>query len=119
MEKTVSEISAHAKIRGFTEEREGGQVFYEAALMVDGHARDVLIDARGEVVEVEEQVALRALPASVQAAIRAKAGASSIVSVESIAKGGRIVAYEAHLRSKGKNTEVQVGPNGETLDHEE
>lgn len=119
VEKTVSGFAANARVRGFTEERENGQTFYEAELLIDGRSRDVLMDAAGNIVEVEEQVPIDRLPPAVKAALVARAGKGRILNVESIAKPDKIVAYEAHVSTHGKRSEIQVGPNGEQLDHEE
>jgi len=119
VQKTVDAEAAHATVKGFTREVENGQTLYEAELVVGGHARDVLMNEQGVVVEVEEQVPFAKLPAPVQSALKAKAGAGKISVVESLAKSGKLVAYEAHVVTKGKRSEIQVGPNGETLDHEE
>ena len=51
--------------------------------------------------------------------MQAKAGKGKIVKVESLTKKGRLVAYEAQVDTNGKKTEVQVGPDGKPLDHEE
>ena len=42
--------------------------------MVNGHTKDILIDTSGAVVEVEEQVELRALPEAVQAGLARERG---------------------------------------------
>jgi hypothetical protein len=119
VEATVAKQLTHAKARGFAEEVENGETFYEAELMVDGLTRDLLIDTRGIVVEVEEQVALDKLPAKVRTGLRAKIGKGMIVRVESLTKHDKLVAYEATVSTKGKRSEIQVGPDGERLDHEE
>jgi hypothetical protein len=119
VEKTVAAESAGAKVRGFSEEKEKGQTFYEAELIVNGHTKDVLIDANGKVVEVEEAVALDALPAEVKSGLQAKVGDGKIQKVESIKKNDKLVAYEAHVTTNGKKSEIQVGPDGKPLDHEE
>jgi hypothetical protein len=119
VEQTVAAQSSGATIRGFSQERESGQTYYEAEMMVDGHRKDVLIDAKGAVVEVEEEVAIDALPAAVKAGLIVKAGVGKILKVESIKKHDKLVAYEAKVNSNGKRSEVQVGPNGKPLDHEE
>jgi hypothetical protein len=106
-------------LRGLTEEREDGQIFYEAEFLVDGHGRDLLFDSAGALVEVEEAVALSALPAGVRSALEARAGRARITLVESLTKRGRLVAYEAHLVTGGRRSEIQVGPAGEALAHEE
>src|SRR5437588_44724 len=66
VEKTVAAQSQGAAIKGFSEENEKGQTFYEAEMMVNGHSKDVLMDTNGIVVEVEEQVALDSLPQAVK-----------------------------------------------------
>src|SRR2546423_15085872 len=55
VEKTVVAQSAGAKVKGFSEEKEKGQTFYEAELLVNGHSKDVLMDANGAIVEGEEE----------------------------------------------------------------
>jgi hypothetical protein len=51
--------------------------------------------------------------------LRAKAGKGKIVTVESITKHEKLVAYEAAILTKGKRSEVQVDPQGKHLSHEE
>ena len=60
VEKTVSAQSAGAEVRGISKEKEHGQTFYEAEMTVNGHSKDILIDEKGNVVEVEEEVAMDA-----------------------------------------------------------
>ncbi len=119
VKKTVATQIHGAKIRGFSEEKEHGQTFYEAELTVNGHSKDVLMDASGAVVEVEEQVALDSLSPAVRDGLQAKAQKGKLVKVESLTKKGQLVAYEAQVVTAGKRSEVQVGPNGQPLDHEE
>lgn len=119
VEKTVVEQSKGATIRGFSEEKENGQTTYEAEMLVNGHTKDVQMDANGAVIEIEEQVDLQALSAEVRAGLYAKAGKGKITKVESITKKNKLVAYEAKVLTDGKKSEVQVGPDGKSLDHEE
>lgn len=119
VEKAVVRQSQGATIRGFSQEKENGQTFYEAELMVDGHSKDVLMDANGAVVEVEEQIATDSLSPAVRDGLQAKAGHGKIVKVETLTKKGKLVAYEAKVLTNGKRSEVQVGPEGKPLDHQE
>ena len=119
VEKTVAVQSAGATVKGFSKEVEKGQTFYEAEMIVNGHTKDILIDANGAIVEVEEEVAMNALPADVQEGLQAKAGEGKLVKVETLTKNDKLVAYEAQVTKGGKKSEVQVGPNGKPLDHEE
>jgi hypothetical protein len=119
VEKTVAAESSGATILGFSQEKEKGQTFYEAEMKVNGHSKDILIDTSGAIVEVEEEVALDALSPEVKAGLTAKAGQGKILKVESIKKHDKLVAYEAKVNTNGKKSEVQIGPDGKPLDHEE
>lgn len=115
VEKTVAKEAEGATIKGFATEIEHGQKFYEAALLVNGHTKDILIDRNGNIVEVEEQVTMDSLPAVVQEALKRAAGTGTITNIESLTKRDHLVAYEAQAKRGRKRFEVQVGPNGEKL----
>jgi hypothetical protein len=108
-----------ATIRSLSVEKENGQAFYEAALTVNGHTKDISMDGAGNVAEVEEEIAFDSLPTTVKDGLRSKAGNGKIVKVESLTKHHKLVAYEAKVIKEGKKSEVQVGPQGQPLDHEE
>lgn len=116
--RTVATVSQGATVRGFSREVENGHTLYEVELRVNGHGKDVTMDSTGAVIEVEEEVALASLPAAVQAGIRAGAGAGTIRNVESVTKNGQLVAYEAHVVTGQKRSEVKVGPDGKPLANE-
>jgi hypothetical protein len=119
VQKAVVEQSEGTTIRGFSEEKENGKTFYEAELTANGHSKDVLMDKDGTVVEVEEQVPIESLSPEVQEELQAKAGKGKLGKVESLTKKGRLVAYEAQIQTNGKRSEIQVGPDGKPLGHEE
>jgi hypothetical protein len=119
VEKTVAAKSTGATIKGFSTEKENGQTLYEAEMTVNGHSKDISMTADGSIVEIEEQVAFDSLSADVKAGLQTKAGKGKILKVESLTKKGKLVAYEAKVDTNGKKSEVQVGPDGKPLDHEE
>lgn len=120
VEKTATEVSKGATVRGYSKETENGKTTYEVEMMVKGHTKDVEVDANGAILEVEEQVEMASLPADVKAGLTAKAAGDRILKVESLTKNGKLVAYEAKVQSAaGKRSEIQVGPDGKPLDHEE
>jgi hypothetical protein len=47
------------------------------------------------------------------------AGTGSIKKIESLMKHNKIVAYEARVVAGKRHWEIQVGPDGQKLDHEE
>ena len=117
VEKTVAQESQGATINGFSTEVENGKRLYEVELTISGHSKDISMDKNGNVVEVEEEVSMDSLPSAVQDALKKRAGAGRIGKIESLAKNGKLVAYEAHVKTGAKRSEIQVGPNGEKLAH--
>ena len=119
VEKTVVEVSKDATIKGFAKEKEDGKLSYEVEMIANGHSKDVQIDSTGVVTEIEEEVAMDALSTEVKSGLNTKAAGAKILKIESLAKKGKIVAYEAQVEKAGKKSEIQVGPDGKPLDHEE
>jgi uncharacterized membrane protein YkoI len=115
VEKTLQQQLKGATIKGFSAEKEDGRVVYEAQLLVNGHTKDIQLDASGTIQEVEEEVAFDSLPIEVKASLRAKAKNGKITKVESLIKQDKLVAYEAQVEKNGKRSEIQVGPKGERL----
>ncbi len=77
------------------------------------------MDASGTITEIEDQVDFGSLPDAVQAGLKRKAGAGKILKVESLTKKGKLVAYEAVVETAGKKHEIQAGPDGKPLTHDE
>ncbi len=119
VKKAMDQQSEGAKVQGYSQEKEKGKTYYEAELLVSGHSKDMLFDRDGQLVEVEEQVEIDRLPAEVKSGLETKAGKGHITKVESITKHGKLTAYEAQVKTGVKKSEVQVGPDGKPLDHEE
>ena len=119
VQKTADEQSKGATVRGYSTEKEGGKTIYEVQLSVNGKNRDVSIDSAGVVIEVEDTVDFASLPDAVQAGLKKRAGAGKILTVEALTKKDKLVAYEAVVETAGKKKEVQIGPDGKPLAHEE
>ena len=115
VEKTVAAESQGATVKGFATEVEKGKRLYEAELEINGRSKDISMDRNGNIVEVEEEVTLDSLSSDVQNALKAAAGKGTIGKIESLTKNGKLVAYEAHVTTGKKRSEIQVGPNGEKL----
>jgi hypothetical protein len=119
VERTVAEQSKGAAIRGFSTELEGGKRLYEVELVVSGHGKDISMDEQGNIVEVEEEVSIESLPGGVKDGLTKAAGSGTIGKVESLTKRGKLVAYEAVVKTGMKRSEIQVGPDGKKLAHPE
>jgi hypothetical protein len=119
VEKSLLANLQGATIKGFATEVEGGRKVYEAETVLNGHTRDLQFAVDGSLNEIEEEASFDSLPAPVQQALKVKAGLARITKVESLTKHAKLVAYEAAIMKGTKKGEVQVGPNGATLKHEE
>ncbi len=119
VEQTVQVQSQGSTIKAFSIDHENGGTQYEVEMISSGHSKDIEIAPDGTLLEVEEQVALDSLPAAVQDALAAKASGAKITKVESLTKKEKLVAYEAATLKGTKKREIQVGPHGEKLAHEE
>jgi uncharacterized membrane protein YkoI len=111
VQKTVQEQTRNAKLHGLAKEVEDGKTFYEAETTVNGKSRDVLIDASGTVVEVEEATDLARIPEAARKALQAKAGSGKVLSVETVTRGS-LVSYEGVIQVGGKKSEVAVNADG-------
>lgn len=111
VQKTVQEETKKAKLVGLAQEEEDGKTVYEAETKIDGRTRDLIIDAAGKVIEVEEEVAIGSIPAGARAAIEKATAGNKIERVESVTKGGT-TDYEASFTRNGKKSEVVVTSDG-------
>ncbi|HET7292681.1 MAG TPA: hypothetical protein VFM88_09660 [Vicinamibacteria bacterium] len=104
-----------ATLRRVAKELKGGVTQYEAELMVDGRRRDVLFDAQGKVVSVEEQKTLSEIPQGARDAILKALGAGKLVLVEEVTKG-EATFYEGHISNGGNISEVKVDAAGKPVE---
>lgn len=111
VQKAIVEQTKGAQIKGLSKEIEKGKTMYEVETTLNGKARDLLFDATGALVSVEEPVAIEAIPTAAKAAIEKLAAGGKIKSVESVTKG-QIVTYEAAIVKAQKRSEVVVGADG-------
>ena len=119
VQKTADEQSKGAEVKGYAKEIEAGKVHYEIKLSVNGHSKDVSVDRHGNVLEIEEEVTLEALPGPVREGLEHAAGKKKILKVESLTRHGALVAYQAQIETGKTQSEIQVGPDGKLLDHKE
>lgn len=114
VQQAITRESTGATLKGLATETDNGKKLYEAELEVNGHGKDVSFDEQGNVVSVEEEVALDAIPAPARAAIQKAAGTGKIGEVETITEGG-VTAYEAQLNKAGKKSEIKVDAAGQIV----
>lgn len=111
VQKAVQEQTKGAQIKGISKEVEKGTSMYEVETVAAGKSRDLLIDASGVVVSVEEPIALDAIPKAARAALEKLAVGGKIKGVESVTKG-QTITYEAVIAKGLKKSEVTVAADG-------
>ena len=111
VQKTVTEQTKGAQIKGMSKEVEKGKTMYEVETMVNGKSRDLLIDAAGSLVSVEEPIAIDSVPPAAKAALEKLAIGGKIKGVESVTQG-QTVTYEAVIVKGVKKSEVVVAADG-------
>jgi len=116
VQTTVQKETQGAEIVGISTENEGGKTIYEIETKVKGHTRDMLIDDKGNLTEVEEETSLATVPAAVQAEIKKSIGTAKLVKLETVYDGKKVMTgYVAVVESAGKQSEVELGLDGKKL----
>ena len=111
VQKAVTELTKGDQIKGLSKEVEKGHTMFEVETTLNGKSRDLLIDATGALVSVEEPVAIDAVPLAAKATMEKLAAGGKIKSVESVTKG-QVVTYEAVIVKGLKKSEVVVAADG-------
>jgi hypothetical protein len=109
---TAEKESSQGKVTGYWQRDQDGGVMYEVDLVVDGHARGVLINPEGTVVAVQEEVPFEKLDPGVQSGIKGQAGDGKVSRVFSITQDGQVKRYVAIVEKGAQKTTVQVGTDG-------
>ena len=115
VQEAVKAQGQGATLRGLAKEVKGGVTLYEAEMTVDGRSRDILFDAQGKIVSMEEEKTLSEIPAAARAAIQKAVGVGKLALVEKVTNG-ETTFYEGHINSGGKVSEVKVDANGKPVD---
>jgi hypothetical protein len=108
----VKTEAGDATIHGCVKDKENGKVTYEVETLKDGRSKDIVLDASGSVLEVEQEVAAASLPAPVSDAIAKAAQGGKVGKIESVTRGGEIASYETTITTKGQRREVAFSPEG-------
>jgi hypothetical protein len=111
--KTVQDNLKGAEIKSIGKEKEDGVEQYEVETMLNGKSRDFNVDAKGNLLVVEEATTIDAIPAAAKAGILKKVADGKLRVVETFAKTGQPMMYEAaYTDKKGGKHEVLVKADG-------
>jgi len=78
-------------------------------------SKDFLVDEKGDVRELREQVDLPALPPRLRDGIIKHAGGAKIERVDAITKDDVLAWFVAQLSKEGKKSEIRVNASGELI----
>jgi len=96
---------------------EDGVVSYEAKFTINGKKLEIKVNAQGQVIAEEMEIALQATPAAALAAIQRAVPGGSVTKVTKETEGGKIT-YEAEVVLNGKTLEVKVAADGSAVAEE-
>src|SRR5437867_10057164 len=109
VQQTVRETLKGGAIKNIAKENEHGVEQYEIETTLNGKARDFNVAADGRLLVVEEATTLDAIPAAAKGAIKKTVAGGTVTTVETFAKPGKPLLYEAAYRdANGKRHEVLV-----------
>ena len=111
VQSAAREQLKNATLVGLNKEVEGGKTVYEVETKVNGHSRDVSLDAKGAVVEIEEETEFAAIPPAARDALTKLAAGGKMGKVETVTAGSS-VSYETVVTKGGKRKEVAVNADG-------
>jgi threonine dehydrogenase-like Zn-dependent dehydrogenase len=107
--------AGNATIRGCVKDKENGKITYEVETLKDGKSKDIVLDASGSVLEVEQEVKADSLPPAVSDAIAKAANGGKVGKIESVTREGAIASYETTIMKKGQRREVAFSPQGDPV----
>ncbi|MBN2137627.1 MAG: hypothetical protein JW720_07465 [Sedimentisphaerales bacterium] len=110
---TLKKRAGEAKITEFAEEIEHGSTFYEASFKNKAGANtDVLVTAAGALVETEQEISAKKLPAAVRQAAAKAAGKGAKLACEK----KTMILYEVKFSKDGTTYEILLTPDGRIVE---
>jgi Putative beta-lactamase-inhibitor-like, PepSY-like len=105
-----------ATINSCAEEVAKGKTTYEI-MSVEGETnRDLVYNADGTVIVIEESIAFGKLPDPVQQAVHKKYPNSAITLSEKVIRGSTVL-YEIHLKHRNKPVDIVFDSSGKKMKH--
>lgn len=110
----------NAKDVEFEKETSNGKSVYEVEFKENDREREVLFDADGVILQIEESLDVKSLPEPIAKAISQAYPNATIEDAEKITKpDGTIIVYEVEIKNDGKKLELELDANGKILKAEQ
>ena len=117
--KTVEREALGVRIAGYALGTYQSKPIYIAHTLLRGSAhrlsKDFLVDEKGNVVELREEVDLPALPPRLRDGIIKQAGGAKIDRVDAITRNDVLAWYVVKLSKEGKQSEIRVNSSGDLI----
>lgn len=107
-----------AKITGFEQKTDDSVTVYEIECVVGDTEKDVILSAKGKIIQVEQEIAVSSLPESVSKAALSAFPGAEIEEAEMISRDS-IVEYEIVLKIGEKEIEALISANGTIVESKE
>ena len=112
VQKAVQDQLKGGEIKSISKEREDGVEQFEIESMLGGKHRDFNIDTKGNLIALEEETSIDAIPPAARDALLKKIGGGKLSRAEIVTQGARTF-YEASYTDKGgRKHEFAVTPEG-------
>ncbi len=109
-----------AKDVEFEKEMLDGKVVYEAEFKLNNSEYEVLFDADGKMLQIEETLDVKALPEPLIQAISKAYPNATIEDAEKVTKpDGTFSVYEVEIKNEGKKIELELDASGKILKSEQ
>lgn len=117
VKKTVKAEYPDAKIRGVAKEKnDEGQTVYEVEMTIKGKAVDIIVDDRGDIETIEEEMDADDLPKAVKAVASKTFPKGKITKAEKVTDEDKKVSYEIFVKIGEKPAfEVLMAKDGKIL----
>ena len=110
----------NAKEVEFEQEMIEGKAVYEVEYKENGREYEILYDSNGTVLQIEETLDVKALPAPIIQAITKAYPQATIEDAERVMKpDGTVTVYEVEIKTEGKKLELELDANGKILKTEQ
>ena len=92
-----------------------GKEVYSVDITVNGHEKEVSMDAEGVAWGIEEEVTMAELPDVIEAGLKRDAAGAKIVGIQAITHHGKLHYYVAQIERDGKKPEIRVALDGSSF----
>ena len=117
-QKTIKEQSVGGTLRTLWTGHNKGEKVYGAVIVTSGKRKEVVVDSAGKVVDLQQEVAVEALPAAVRKTVQGQTRGATLLSVSKEIENG-IVRYEVESRVQGRSRNILIDSAGKVVEIEE